>query len=124
MIEDQRLDCDPLAAYEGLFDRFTILAGRLGLALSETDLRLAAWIALDELLARLSPPHPDRPSVPALLRNDLPEPTAANLERALAVAATQRLYLTPPDDAPEAVEFAYRLAEALLTAIWVDTTIH
>ena len=42
----------------------------------------------------------------------------------MGLAATVRVHLVPPADAPDAVLFAYRVAEALLTAIWAGTTVH
>lgn len=121
MLDNARLDCEPLAAYETLFDRFKLMADEYALALSEADLRLAAWIAIDELLARLVP---GESAQAAILRRDLPEPTADNVNQAMALAATVRVHLVPPDDAPQAIVFAYRVAEALLTAIWAGTTLH
>jgi hypothetical protein len=121
MVGTPRLDCEPLAAYDTLFDRFKLMAGEFALALSDSDLRLAAWIALDELLARLTPGESTQA---AILRKDLPDPTPEVVERAMALAATVRVRLVPPDDAPQAIVFAYRVAEALLTAIWAGTTVH
>ena len=121
MLGNARLDCEPLAAYESLFDRFKLMADEFALALSDADLRLASWIAIDELLARLAPGESTQA---AILRKDLPEPTAENVERALALGSAVRVHLTPPDDAPQAIAFAYRVAEALLTAIWAGTTLH
>ena len=121
MLTSARLDCEPLAAYEALFHRFKLMADEFALALSEADLRLSAWIAMDELLARLAPGDSAQA---AILRQDLPEPSADNLERAMGLAATVRVHLVPPADAPNAILFAYRVAEALLTAIWAGTTLH
>ena len=121
MLDNHPFDCEPLPAYEALFDRFRLMAGEFALALSDEDLRLAAWIAVDELLARLVPGEATQA---AILRKDLPEATAANLERAMALAATGRVHFSPPDNAPEAIGFAYRVAETLLTAIWAGTTLH
>lgn len=121
MLPDVRPDCEPLAAYETLYERFKLMADEFALALSETDLRLAAWVGVDELLARLVPGDASKP---AILRRDLPEPTPYNLQRALDLVATARIHLEPPHDAPEGVRFAYQVAETLLTAIWAGTTVH
>ena len=121
MLTQVRRDCEPLAAYEALFDRFKLMADEFALALSDADLRLSAWIAVDELLARLAP---EAPTQAAILRKDLPEPSPEHIERAMGLAATVKVHLVPPADAPDAVLFAYRVAEALLTAIWAGTTVH